>query len=237
MVLAQIPAYGEIKQAQLGNQVKHSDAQQRSLRALFLGLGYAKSKSMNTLLEHLLKGQATFRDEGTVRYWSKQTPPQPPLEERKQTVQRLFRPHLSSKDFMPMSTLLGRVVYTDAEKRSTKTLTTLAGYPKSWGLLKILMDAFGSEIEVEKDEAGKGSVRLKTSEEPLSKEATTSAAEKHSAAGVLFKKALATFLPQPGEQRSLSQISNVVQQEHPAELSLKRLGVELGYPSSWTARK
>ncbi len=237
MVLAQIPTIGEIKQAQLGNQVKHSDGQQRSLRTLFLGLGYAKSESMNTLLEHLLKGQAMFRDEGTVRYWSKQTLPQPPLEERRQTVQRLFRPHLSSKDFMPMSTLLGRVKYTDAEKRSTKTLTTLAGYPKSWGLLKILKDAFGSEIEVEKDEDGKGSVRLKTSEEPLSKDVTTSAAEKHLVAGVAFKKALAPFLPQPGEQRSLSQISNVVQQEYPGALSLKRLGVELGYPSSWTARK
>ncbi len=111
MVLAQIPTIGETAKPNSANCVKHSDGQQRSLRTLFLGLGYAKSESMNTLLEHLLKGQAMFRDEGTVRYWSKQTLPQPPLEERRQTVQRLFRPHLSSKDFMPMSTLLGRVKY------------------------------------------------------------------------------------------------------------------------------
>ena len=139
MVLAQIPPSGEIKQAQLGNQVKHSDPQQRSLRELFVNLGFAKSKSMNALLENLLIGKAKFRDEGTVRYWSKPSSSQPPLEDRKQTVKGLFHPHLSSEDFVPMSTLLGRVRYADAEKRSTKTLTTLAGYPKSWGLLKILL--------------------------------------------------------------------------------------------------
>ena len=237
MVLAQIPPSGEIKQAQLGNQVKHSDPQQRSLRELFVNLGFAKSKSMNTLLENLLIGKATFRDEGTVRYWSKATSSQPPPEDRKQTVKGLFHPHLSSEDFVPMSTLLGRVRYADVEKRSTKTLTTLAGYPKSWGLLKILLDAFGSEIEVEKDEAGKGSVRLKTSAGTPTLDAAITLAEKYSAAGVAFKGAIETFLPKVGEQRLLSQVSNLVQQGHPSELSLKRLGIKLGFPSSWTARK
>ena len=237
MVLAQIPPSGEIKQAQLGNQVKHSDPQQRSLRELFVNLGFAKSKSMNALLENLLIGKAKFRDEGTVRYWSKPSSSQPPLEDRKQTVKGLFHPHLSSEDFVPMSTLLGRVRYADAEKRSTKTLTTLAGYPKSWGLLKILLDAFGSEIEVEKDEAGKGSVRLKASAGTPTLDAAITLAEKYSAAGVALKIAIETFLPKVGEQRLLSQVSNLVQQRHPSELSLKRLGVKLGFPSSWTARK
>lgn len=237
MVLAQIPPSGEIKQAQLGNQVKHSDPQQRSLRELFVNLGFAKSKSMNTLLENLLIGKATFRDEGTVRFWSKATSSQPLPQDRKQTVKGLFHPHLSSEDFVPMSTLLGRVRYADVEKRSTKTLTTLAGYPKSWGLLKILLDAFGSEIEVEKDEAGKGSVRLKTSAGTPTLDAANTLAEKYSAAGVAFKGAIETFLPKVGEQRLLSQVSNLVQQGHPSELSLKRLGVKLGFPSSWTARK
>ena len=124
-----------------------------------------------------------------------------------------------------MSTLLGRVRYADAEKRSTKTLTTLAGYPKSWGLLKILLDAFGSEIEVEKDEAGKGSVRLKASAGTPTLDAAITLAEKYSAAGVALKIAIETFLPKVGEQRLLSQVSNLVQQRHPSE-SLKRLGVQ-----------
>ena len=99
------------------------------------------------------------------------------------------------------------------------------------------MDAFGSEIEVEKDEAGKGSVRLKTSAGTPTLDAAITLAEKYSAAGVAFKSAIETFLPKVGEQRLLSQVSNLVQQGHPSELSLKRLGIKLGFPSSWTARK
>ncbi|MBD39812.1 MAG: hypothetical protein CMB11_05435 [Euryarchaeota archaeon] len=237
MVLAQIPTHGEIKQAQLGNQVKHNDPQERSLRDLFIGLGHAKSKSMNTLLEGLLSGEATFRDEGTVRYWSKGAKARASPGKRNETVQSLFRPHLSTTEFMPMSTLLGRVRYADSEKRSTKTLTTLAGYPKSWGLLKILKDAFGDDIEVEKDEDGKGMIRVKALAETPAQRTATSTAEKYSSAGAAFKKAIAPFLPEAGEQRSLSQLSNVIQQAHASDLSLKRLGIELGFPKTWTARK
>lgn len=229
MVLAEIPPLGEIKQAQLGNQVKHNNARERSLRELFIGLGHAKSKSMNTLLEGLLKGEATFRDEGTVRYWSK--------DAKRSAVQTLFRDHLSTTEFMPMSTVLGRVRYADSEKRSTKTLTTLAGYPKSWGLLKILKHAFGEDLEVEKDEDGKGMIRLNAPTARPLQNIAKPVAEKYSAAGAAFKKALTPFLPEAGEQRSLSQLSNVIQQAHTSELSLKRLGIELGFPKTWTARK
>ncbi|MBL72934.1 MAG: hypothetical protein CMB41_07300 [Euryarchaeota archaeon] len=237
MVLAQIPTSGEIKQVTLCNLVRQSDAQRRSLRDLFTKLGHPKSTTMRNLLEHLLEAEATFRDEGNARYWSKKAMPRSPIEARKQTVKDLFRSHLSSADFVPMSTLVGRVKYADAEKRSTKTLTTLAGYPKSWGLLKILLDAFGNEIEVEKDEAGKGSVRLKTSTETPTMNTAISLAEKHSAAGVVFKKALEPMLLYADEPLSLHQVSNLIQQDHPAGLSLKRLGIELGFPKSWTARK
>ena len=113
----------------------------------------------------------------------------------------------------------------------------MQGYPKSWGLLKILLDAFGSEIEVEKDEAGKGSVRLKTPAGTPTMDTPITLAEKYSAAGVMFKKALETYPSEAGEQRLLSQVSNLVQQGHPSGISLKRLGIELGFPSSWTARK
>ena len=61
--------------------------------------------------------------------------------------------------------------------------------------------------------------------------------EKHSAAGVMFKKALEPMLLDADEPLSLHQVSNLIQQDHPAGLSLKRLGIELGFPKSWTARK
>jgi len=252
MILEQIPAKGEIKQAQLGNQVKRSDPFDRSLRVLFLSLGRAKSTSMNTLLEDLLAGQASYRDDGTVRYWSRGATSDGPTgqthqpvkatsdnstEKRQDIVKSLFVPHLPTTEFAAMSTLVGRIKYADPEKRSTKTITTEAGYPKSWGLMKILKDAFGSELEVQTDEQGKGEVRLKPSEPPPLNTGPMTMKGKHASAGNAFRDAVTPYLPEIGEACLLTKLSNVVQEQHDSELSLKRLGIEFGFPKTWTARK